>query len=117
MNDDELRKTLNEWKAPEPGASVDKRVLAAYRENYARPALWRRILLARISVPVPVAAALVLLIAVWFALGPRGNVAPAPPAPVAVQPAPTPTGEPVVAQRLRIENFRPVARPELRVIR
>ncbi len=117
MNDDELQEALQKWEAPPPGASVDKRVLAAYRKNYARIPLWRRMLAARISVPVPVAALLLIATAAWLALPSRQASAPAQPAPVAIRPAPAPAREPVMAQQLRIEDFRPVVRPELRVIR
>ena len=69
MTDDErLRALLRESATPTPGAALDGRILAAYRALH--PPLWRRIWTMRISVPMPVmAAAMVLLVAVlWFAL-------------------------------------------------
>lgn len=59
---DPLRPVLREWEAPEPPLGMDARVRAAYRT--ARPASsWRRIWSVRVSVPAPVLAALLLVIA------------------------------------------------------
>jgi hypothetical protein len=64
--DDPLDRVLREWQAPEPPPAavsrMDARVLAAFRQT-ARPALWRRFLQARISVPVPVLAMLLVIVA------------------------------------------------------
>jgi hypothetical protein len=59
---DPLRKILREWEAPPPSAELDDRVHAAFRAN-ARP-FWRRVWHARISLPVPVLAAILLIAAV-----------------------------------------------------
>jgi len=61
----ELRAILQEWKAPEPPAALERRVLAAYRAAHA-PSPWRRFWTARISMPVPVLAALLLLTVALF---------------------------------------------------
>jgi hypothetical protein len=61
---DSLRPVLREWQAPEPGAGCDARVRDAWRST--RPPVWRRVWTARVSVPVPVLAALVLAIAAWL---------------------------------------------------
>jgi len=59
---DPLNSVLREWEAPEPPSAVDARVRAAYRQAH-RPSLWRRIWSARVTIPVPVLAAALLLIA------------------------------------------------------
>jgi hypothetical protein len=65
---DPLRSVLREWKAPEPSEALDERVRGAFRVLRA-PSLWAWFLRARVSVPVPVLAAVVLLIAVACLLG------------------------------------------------
>lgn len=66
MENDPLDRVLREWQAPEPPATVvsrmDARVLAAFRQM-VRPSLWRRFLQARVSVPVPVLAMLLVIAA------------------------------------------------------
>lgn len=61
MEDDKLRAVLREWEAPEPNPAMDARVRAAWRGAH-RPA-WKSIWTARISIPVPVLAALLLVAA------------------------------------------------------
>jgi hypothetical protein len=63
MENDPLDSVLHEWQAPPPPTSLDARVLAAYRQS-VRPALWRRFLQARVTIPVPVIAILILILAV-----------------------------------------------------
>ena len=78
MERDPLRPLLQEWEAPDPSAAMDARVLAAYRAA-RRPSAWRRMWNRRVSLPVPVLAAAVILIAIVFL-----SLRPAPdPAPVA----------------------------------
>lgn len=59
MDDDRLRSVLREWKAPEADPGMDARVRAAWRALH--PGAWKRIWMARVSVPVPVLAALLLV--------------------------------------------------------
>ena len=61
MEDDKLRAILREWEAPEPSPAMDARVRAAWRGLH-RPA-WKSIWTMRVSVPVPVLAALLLVAA------------------------------------------------------
>ena len=66
MEDDSLKKVLDEWQAPEPGASLDGRMLAAYRAGYRRSP-WRAFWGARVSVPAPaLALVLILVLAVYL---------------------------------------------------
>jgi hypothetical protein len=65
METDPLGGILREWHAPDAPPSLDARVLAAYRERQ-RPSAWRSLWTARISVPVPLLAALLLIAAAVF---------------------------------------------------
>ena len=63
---DPIHSLLQEWKAPEPSAGLDARVQTAYRAVY-RPSRWRRLWTIRISIPVPVFAALLAVVgAAWW---------------------------------------------------
>jgi hypothetical protein len=70
MEPDPLRPVLREWQAPPPPPAMDARIAAAYRAAY-RPSpghsswsgFWRSFWSARISLPAPALAALLLLIA------------------------------------------------------
>jgi hypothetical protein len=91
---DPLRTVLREWKAPEPSAVLDERVRAGFRVLRA-PSPWARFWTARVSVPVPMLAAAMLLAAmVWLV-----EFRPTPPAP------PRPPG---VVTRLEATGFQPV---------
>lgn len=108
MNEkDPLRSLLHEWKAPEPSAALDARVRAAYSGG-RRPTFWGRLWSFRISIPVPVLAAAVLLIAAGFWLE-RRSVPPQSPAPIA------PAGG--YMTRLEAAGFQPLPDGEIRVIR
>lgn len=61
MENDPLKQVLQEWRAPEPGASLNQRVRAAYRESY-RPSPWKQFWMTRISVPAPALAVVAILI-------------------------------------------------------
>jgi hypothetical protein len=77
MDDEQLRSVLREWNAPEPDAAMDQRIHSAWRESH--PGTWKRIWSARISVPVPILAALLLIAMVlWFKLGPSRSATVAP---------------------------------------
>jgi len=62
---DPLDKVLREWETPEPSAVMDVRVRDAYR-TAVTPPFWVRIWTARVSIPVPVLAGVVLLLAVGW---------------------------------------------------
>jgi hypothetical protein len=67
---------LQEWEAPEPPPALDARVLATYR-SAQRPPLWQRLWGWRVSLPVPIlAAALILIAVVLFRLRPVPDPAP-----------------------------------------
>lgn len=59
MADSELKSLLRRWQSPHPPRALDQRVMISYRAQTARLPLWRRILTTSISVPIPVAAAMV----------------------------------------------------------
>jgi hypothetical protein len=61
MTDEKLTELLKQARQPEATGSLDERVLAAYRGRSRRP-FWKRLLLARIAVPAPVAAVVVLAV-------------------------------------------------------
>jgi hypothetical protein len=77
---DPLDSLLREWEAPEPPSAMDARVLAAYRAVH-RPPPWRRIWSARVTIPVPVLAALLPMVAagVWLLYRSQPPAAVAPP--------------------------------------
>ena len=79
MENDPLQTVLHEWKAPEPTAAFDAQVRSAYRAAFKR-SLWQAFWAARISVPVPAVAALVVIV---FALFLQFRSVPAPVSPAA----------------------------------
>ncbi len=102
---DPLNSALREWEAPEPSAAVDARVRAAYRAAHRRPT-WQRIWCARVAIPVPVLAALLLIAAaLWLQSLSR------PPATVA------PPGGGGYMTRLETAGFKPLPDGATRVIR
>lgn len=63
--DSELRALLHEWEAPSVSRGAEARLLAAFRdEAQRRPSLWRRLLAARVSVPIPLAACVLIALTV-----------------------------------------------------
>ena len=62
MEDDSLRNLLREWKAPEASPAMDARLRSLYRAAYPTPPRWN-FWSARVSVPVPVFA--VLMLVMW----------------------------------------------------
>jgi hypothetical protein len=73
MEDDQLRSVLRQWEAPDPNPEMDARVHLAWRTS--RPRLWKSMWTARVSVPVPVLALLLLIAA--FLVVKFGIVSPA----------------------------------------
>jgi hypothetical protein len=107
MNEhDSLSSVLREWAAPEASAVMDARVRATYRARYGA-SWWRRFLSARVSIPVPVLAALLVVVtAFWLQFRAQ------PPRPGAV----APTGEGYMT-RIEAAGFHPLPDGETRVIR
>ena len=94
MNEfDPLRAVLREWQAPDPPEAMDARVRAGFRA-FAAPSPWKRFWTARVSVPVPVLAAVVLLLAVAWA--------------VEFRPAPRAEHAPGVVTMLEATGFQPL---------
>ena len=107
--EDPLDSVLREWNAPAPSSALDARVRAAYREIH-RPSPWRFLWSARVTIPVPVLAALMLIVAVlWIAFRPGTRP---------VQP-PTTVAAPNDGYTTRIESagFIPLPDGATRVIR
>jgi hypothetical protein len=107
---DPMRELLREWQSPEPGAELDERVTEAYRAAFplvkSRPA-WRRLLGAKISIPVPVLLAAVALVALFLWLRPSR----APSAPAAAR-----NTAPAVLTQLNGSGFQPLPNGEARVV-
>jgi hypothetical protein len=112
MNDhenDPLRGVLHEWKAPEPSPALDARVLEGWRAS-RRPPFWRRVWSFRVSIPVPVLGALLLVIAAAWWLGRRAE----PPIARPTTAAPSSGG---YLTRLDASGFQPLPDGEVRIIR
>jgi hypothetical protein len=62
QEDGELNRLLASWQTPETLGELDQRVLASYRRHFNRGRSWRRWLARSIRIPVPIAAAAVLLL-------------------------------------------------------
>lgn len=92
-DDRELSALLRAWQAPDapPGLGARLRV--------ARTPWWRWLLTGTIRIPVPVAIAVVLLVAGWLYLRTPGLPAAPPPAPV-----------------VSLADFEPVAAVDVRVV-
>jgi hypothetical protein len=106
MNEhDPLNTLLREWEAPEPPPSLDARMRAAYRE-VVKPSPWQRLWSIRISIPVPVLAAVLLVVALGVWLQSRSGP------PVPSQPA-----SPGYVTRLESAGFQPLPDGATRVIR
>jgi hypothetical protein len=102
--DDKLRAVLRAWEAPEPNPEMDARVRAGWRALH--PPAWKRIWSARVTVPVPVLAALLLiaaLILVKFGAARRSA-------------AEAPSGPGSYVTQLNPSGFQPVPNGEARVI-
>ncbi len=109
MNEkDPLRPLLHEWEAPEPSAALEARIRAGYSAGW-RPTLWERLWSFRVSIPVPVLAAAVLLIVAGFWLERRSV-----PSRNSFPVAPAAGG---YMTRLEAVGFQPLPDGEIRVIR
>ena len=64
--DQELTAWLRRWEAPHTPESLGRRVTESYRSQMGRRSVWSRLLEARISVPVPLAA---LVVGVLLGIG------------------------------------------------
>jgi hypothetical protein len=98
---DSLRELLREWEAPEPSAALDTRVRAAYREKRRRGSWWSW----RVSIPVPVLAAALLMIAAGWWIERRAT------------PPVRSTAPAGYITRLDAAGFQPLPDGEIRIIR
>lgn len=101
---DPLNKLLREWKAPEPAPGVDERMADAYRGAFpSRTPAWLGFWKMRISVPVPIllAAVVVFALFLWF----RSTPAPA-----------TPSNAGEIVTRLTATGFEPLPNGEARIV-
>ena len=105
---DSLSSVLGEWEAPEPSDAMDARVRAAYQARY-RPSPWRRFWSARVSIPVPVLAALLVIVTAFWGQF-RSQPPVVPPGTVA------PPGEGYMT-RIEAAGFRPLPDGATRVVR
>jgi hypothetical protein len=106
---------LREWQAPDPPADLDRRVLAAYRAAHV-PSPWRIFWTARISVPVPVLAALLLLAAALFVQYRARAPQPRPPLRMETVLMPLNGGSGCVT-RLDATGFQPLPNGAARIVR
>jgi len=60
--DPEFQTLLQQWQLPKNSPGFDQMVLTAYRNQVSSAAAWKRPFLRSISIPLPVAAALLLLL-------------------------------------------------------
>lgn len=114
--DERLGRLLRCWGPPAVPEGLDERVLAAYRRRTLP--LWRRLLKAEVRVPLPVAAAVLLLLVLSavFALrpAPAGGTAAAPASSGPVQAASRP--DPAVVSRTSFMGFEPVDEMQATVV-
>jgi hypothetical protein len=64
--DPELGRLLEEWTVPALPDTLDRRVLDSYRTQVGRAPLWQRFFTTSLRVPLPVAVALLLILALAF---------------------------------------------------
>ena len=74
-NDEELSRWLQGWRAPQASAGLRQRVLSSHAQVTGRSA-WRRLWATRLSVPLPLAVAWVVLFVVAAGFGWRGTRGP-----------------------------------------
>jgi hypothetical protein len=67
---DPLDVLLREWKSPESAPELDECMVIAYRTAFRtaedEAPVWRRFWKARVSIPVPLLAAAVVIVALFF---------------------------------------------------
>lgn len=114
IEEDDLQPVLREWEAPQPSAEMDARVLAAFR-NTRRGSWWRRIWSARVTIPVPILAAALLLLAVIaiFEMRSASRVVTTPPA----NPATVTVPDAGYTTKIETAGFKPLPDGATRVIR
>lgn len=76
--DAELEQWLAEWQTPEVPTRLDTKVRATYRRAFPQPLWWQRWLTGSLRVPIPIAAAAVIVFCVagWLAIHPVADLAP-----------------------------------------
>ncbi len=104
---DPLGALLREWKAPEPSAELDTRVVKAFLATLPatdfRPSPWRRFWNFRVSVPAPILLAAMALLVLFFWFRPAS----------APSPEPGATG---VVTRLDATGFEPLPNGETHIV-
>jgi hypothetical protein len=63
MPDDELDRALEHWQVADPPARLEANTMNACRPGFGRPSRWSRWLTMRVAVPLPVAAAVLVVLA------------------------------------------------------
>jgi hypothetical protein len=74
--DDGLSSLLRVWQVPPLGSALDHRVLSSYRAHLLDDPLWKRVLRARVAIPVPALALLCLLALAFWLSRPPANSSP-----------------------------------------
>jgi hypothetical protein len=104
--DGELRHWLQDWPAPQPSPGLRRRVAASYGRAI-RNSWWRRLWGVRLSVPLPVVLACVVLLIVTAGLGWRGKQ----------RASPGESGESVASGLGGLADLRPLPEIQMRVVR
>lgn len=67
---DPLHALLREWHSPEPTSELNDRVIDVYRAEFRtgedRSSIWQQVWKTRVSVPVPILGAAIILLALLF---------------------------------------------------
>lgn len=96
LNDDELSELLRTWEAPPAPAALRDRVMRGRRPG------WRWLLTGSIRIPVPLAAAVLLALAVWLYVSERSGA---------------PSGAPAAPSTgVSLADFQPVPQLEPRIV-
>jgi len=104
---DALDDVLDAWAAPAVPPSLDRRVLASYRELTPAKPVWVRFFTASVRVPVPVAAAAVVLLLLSAVLAIRPQPSSPPAASVASPTRAADRVEAPVVTRTSLAGFQP----------